>query len=189
MILCSAPHQELEWYCPIAIAVNSQDIIAITYNGPNLHILPVSVRRQEVSDFFIHDYWVSGLFPRSGILNTRTREDNVSDTGSVSILRWWERFMGKNWHLQFHYTSTPCMFHHPVPGGYKYGDLALQVEGVSNETEKYGRESYGTLSREWLLWQGQEAIVWVNYWPILSSERVPHIKKPAIVRKKTKIWS
>jgi hypothetical protein len=32
----------------------------------------------------------------------------------------------------------------PVPGGklggYKYGDLALQVGGVSNETVKYGRE-------------------------------------------------
>jgi hypothetical protein len=27
-----------------------------------------------------------------------------------------------------------------VPGGYKYGDLALQVERVSNETVKYGRE-------------------------------------------------
>jgi hypothetical protein len=29
----------------------------------------------------------------------------------------------------------------------------------------------------------------VNYRPVLSSERVPHIKKPAIVRQKTKIWS
>jgi hypothetical protein len=29
---------------------------------------------------------------------------------------------------------------HPVPGGYKckYGNLALQVEGVSDETIKYG---------------------------------------------------
>jgi hypothetical protein len=27
---------------------------------------------------------------------------------------------------------------HPVPGGYKYGNLALQVEGVSDETVKYG---------------------------------------------------
>jgi hypothetical protein len=29
---------------------------------------------------------------------------------------------------------------HPVPGGYKYGDLTLQVGGVSDETVKYGRE-------------------------------------------------
>jgi hypothetical protein len=29
----------------------------------------------------------------------------------------------------------------------------------------------------------------VNYRPVLSSERVPHIKKPAIVRQKTRIWS
>jgi hypothetical protein len=28
----------------------------------------------------------------------------------------------------------------PVPGGYKYGDLALQVGGVSDEAIKYGRE-------------------------------------------------
>jgi hypothetical protein len=26
---------------------------------------------------------------------------------------------------------------HPVPGGYKYGNLALQVGGVSDETIKY----------------------------------------------------
>jgi hypothetical protein len=27
---------------------------------------------------------------------------------------------------------------HSVPGGYKYGNLALQVGGVSNDTVKYG---------------------------------------------------
>jgi hypothetical protein len=37
---------------------------------------------------------------------------------------------------------------HPVPGGYKYGDLALQVEGVSDETVKYGREFCGTSTEE-----------------------------------------
>jgi hypothetical protein len=34
---------------------------------------------------------------------------------------------------------------HPVPGGYKYGDLALQVGGVSDETVKYGLEFCGTV--------------------------------------------
>jgi hypothetical protein len=29
---------------------------------------------------------------------------------------------------------------HPVPGGYKHGDLALLVRGVSYETINYGRE-------------------------------------------------
>jgi hypothetical protein len=71
---------------------------------------------------------------------------------------------------------------HPVLGKCKYGDLALQVRRVSNETEKYGREFCGTSALEWLLWQGPEAMEQVNYRPILSSERVPHIKKPAIVR-------
>jgi hypothetical protein len=33
---------------------------------------------------------------------------------------------------------------HPVRGGYKYGDLAFQVGGVSDETVKYGREFYRT---------------------------------------------
>jgi hypothetical protein len=75
---------------------------------------------------------------------------------------------------------------HPVPGGYKYRELALQVGGVSDEPVKYGREFSGTSTQERLLWQGLEAIVQVNYKRILSSERVPHIKKPAIVRQKKK---
>jgi hypothetical protein len=37
---------------------------------------------------------------------------------------------------------------HPVPGAYKYGDLALQVGGVSDETVKYGREFCGTSTQE-----------------------------------------
>jgi hypothetical protein len=32
----------------------------------------------------------------------------------------------------------------PVPGGYTYGDLALQIGGVSNVTVKYGHQSRGT---------------------------------------------
>jgi hypothetical protein len=67
--------------------------------------------------------------------------------------------------------------------------MALQVGGVSDETVKYGREFCGSSTQEWLFWQGLEAIVQVNCRPILSSERVPHIKKPAIVGQKTKIWS
>jgi hypothetical protein len=32
---------------------------------------------------------------------------------------------------------------HPVPGGYKYGNLALQVGGVSDKTVKFGLSSAG----------------------------------------------
>jgi hypothetical protein len=32
--------------------------------------------------------------------------------------------------------------------GYKYGNLALQVEGVSDETVKYGRDFYGIWTKE-----------------------------------------
>jgi hypothetical protein len=49
----------------------------------------------------------------------------------------------------------------PVPGGYKYGDLAVQ---------SFGSEFCGTSTQECILWQGPEAIV-----------------KPAIVRQKKKI--
>jgi hypothetical protein len=38
--------------------------------------------------------------------------------------------------------------YNPVPGGYKYGNLALQVGGVSDETVKYGREFCGTSTQE-----------------------------------------
>jgi hypothetical protein len=46
---------------------------------------------------------------------------------------------------------------------------------------KYGQEFCGTRTRELLLWQGSEAIAQVNYRSILSSEKVPHIKKSSIV--------
>jgi hypothetical protein len=51
---------------------------------------------------------------------------------------------------------------HPVPGGYKYGDLALQVGGVS-------RIGTMVLSPAGLRWRGPAAIA--NYRPLLSSER------------------
>jgi hypothetical protein len=62
---------------------------------------------------------------------------------------------------------------HPVPGGYKYGDLALQVGGVSRiGIILYGLESYGTQARAGLRWQGPAATV-------LLSERALQNKKPA----------
>jgi hypothetical protein len=47
---------------------------------------------------------------------------------------------------------------HPVAGGYKYWDLALQVGGVSDETVKYDREFCGTSAEERLVWQGPEQL-------------------------------
>jgi hypothetical protein len=46
---------------------------------------------------------------------------------------------------------------------------------------KYGRECQGTRTREWLRWLGPEAIT--NDRPVLSSERAPHINKPATIRR------
>jgi hypothetical protein len=47
--------------------------------------------------------------------------------------------------------GTQCLgvkLDHPVPGGYKYGDLALQVGSLAFETVKYGREYRGTQTQE-----------------------------------------
>jgi hypothetical protein len=60
------------------------------------------------------------------------------------------------------------------------GGLVLQVVGVSNEIIKYGHEFCGSWTREWLLWQGPEAIIQVNYRPILWSERVTKSWNPQL---------
>jgi hypothetical protein len=39
---------------------------------------------------------------------------------------------------------------YPLPGGYKYGNLALQVDGVSDETVKYGYGFCANRTIEWL---------------------------------------
>jgi hypothetical protein len=43
-----------------------------------------------------------------------------------------------------------CIKLTPVPGGYKYGNLGLQVGGVSDETVKYGYGFCATRAIEWL---------------------------------------
>jgi hypothetical protein len=71
---------------------------------------------------------------------------------------------------------------HPVPGGYKYGDLVLQVGGVSRiGTIKYGIESRGTQTGTGLLWR--EPASTVNYRPVLSSERALQTSKLTIVQR------
>jgi hypothetical protein len=69
---------------------------------------------------------------------------------------------------------------HPVLGGYKYGDLALQFGGVSRiGTIKYGLESRGTQTRTEQRWRGPAPTV--NYRPVLSSERALQNNKPTTV--------
>jgi hypothetical protein len=68
----------------------------------------------------------------------------------------------------------------PSSEGYKYGDLALQVGGVSKIRKiKYGLESSGTQTRKRLHWRGPAARV--NYRPVLSSERAPQNNKHTTV--------
>jgi hypothetical protein len=67
---------------------------------------------------------------------------------------------------------------HTVPGGCKYGDLALQVGGVSDETVEYGREFYRTSTKSDCSGMVQKQFT-VNYRPVLSSERALQNNKPA----------
>jgi hypothetical protein len=64
----------------------------------------------------------------------------------------------------------------------------LYRKTAANGIVKYSLEFCWTRSREWLFWQSPEAIG-VRFRPILSSERLPHIKKPATVRRKKEIRS
>jgi hypothetical protein len=70
-----------------------------------------------------------------------------------------------------------------VEAGSITSTVALRVVGgddkgsLESETVKYGSESHGTRAREWLRWRGPTEIL--NERPVLSSERAPHINKPA----------
>jgi hypothetical protein len=69
---------------------------------------------------------------------------------------------------------------HLVPGGYKNGDLVLQVGVLSRiGTIKYGLESRGIQTRAGLRWRGPAATV--NYRPVFSSETALQNNKPATV--------
>jgi hypothetical protein len=65
-----------------------------------------------------------------------------------------------------------------VEAGSSTSTVALRVVGddekgsLESETVKYGRESHGTRTREWLHWRGPAAIV--NDRPLLSSESASH---------------
>jgi hypothetical protein len=52
-------------------------------------------------DFFLQNYWVSGLCPSSGILNTGKHK--VSETGSVSVFR---SGQGDTYSVGSHRTKT-----------------------------------------------------------------------------------
>jgi hypothetical protein len=65
---------------------------------------------------------------------------------------------------------------HPVPAGYKYENLVIEVGGVSDETVIYGYRSCATLTNE--------SDCTANYRPVLSSERTSYMKKQELVRLK-----
>jgi hypothetical protein len=72
-----------------------------------------------------------------------------------------------------------------VEAGSNTSTVTLRVIGgdkkwsLESERVKYGHKSNETRTWQWLHWQGSAAIV--NNIPVLLSERMPHIKKPATV--------
>jgi hypothetical protein len=83
---------------------------------------------------------------------------NIRSKKLKSVLKWCA-------HIYFILTLL-------VVGGDEKGSL-------ESETVKYGQESHGTWTQKSLRWRWPGAIV--NDRPVLSSERAPHIKKPANV--------
>jgi hypothetical protein len=81
------------------------------------------------------------------------------------------------WFAQSLYHSTDR-----VEAGSNTSTVTLRVVGgdkkriLKSETVKYGRESQGTRTRERLRWQGPAADTKDR--PVLSSERVPHERRP-----------
>jgi hypothetical protein len=70
---------------------------------------------------------------------------------------------------------------HPVSEGCKYGNLALVVGGVSDETVKYDREFCGTFDPRVTALARPRSNCTAYYRPVLSSERAPQNNKPATV--------
>jgi hypothetical protein len=70
-------------------------------------------------------------------------------------------------------STVPEPSSHPVPGECKYGDLALEIVGVSIERENMVVGSARLRP---------ESDCIANYRLVLSSERAPHIKNEAIVQ-------
>jgi hypothetical protein len=87
------------------------------------------------------------------------------------------RLSGVMSHYKIHFVPYRKQSH--VEAGSNTSTVALRVVGgdktgsLESETVKYGRKSHGTRTREWPRW--------LNHRPVLSSERVAHINKPATV--------
>jgi hypothetical protein len=80
-----------------------------------------------------------------------------------------------------------------VEAGINTSTVTLRVVGgdekgsLESETVNYGHESHGSRTSECLRWRGPGAIV--NDISVLSSEREPHINKPATDTNKNQVVS
>jgi hypothetical protein len=72
-----------------------------------------------------------------------------------------------------------------TPGGRKYGDLALQVGGVSDETAKYGYGFWATRTIEWLHYKLQTHPLVREVTPQKQDRKISESKIPT----GSNIWS
>jgi hypothetical protein len=123
----------------------------------------------------------------------KDRETNNETTAVArqQPARQWTGWVAITWEPQQTRTQQEksCVFYWSVPRVYKrveylHRDPASRRrrrKGKSQcETVKYGHESYGTRTREWLHWQGPAAST--KDGPVFSSERVPHKNETLIVK-------
>jgi hypothetical protein len=100
--------------------------------------------------------------------------------------RWWPDTR-TDWltvsQLQDNFDFDSDVFSRRCGGRWKYLHCSLasrkkreKGNPVKNEIARYGFKHCGTWIHEWQSWQGPTALAWVNYRPILSSERALHTK-------------
>jgi hypothetical protein len=129
--------------------------------------------------------------PRNGrvqplLCNKRVNKHPFLHNCSVNGFQQWKwRFLcGFCWNIISLDSRVPELDSR-VEAGSNTSTVTLRVVGgvekksLESERVNYGHESHGSRTRKYLHWQGPGAIV--NDRPVLSSERAPHINKPATV--------
>jgi hypothetical protein len=112
----------------------------------------------------------------------RSRDNKRNNRGQLTV-RYGDLYSGRVEVIKGSWFVIPSHFR--VEAGSNTSTVTLRVVGgdekgsLESETVNYGHESNGSRTRRCLRWQGPGAIV--NDRPVLSSERAPHINKPATV--------
>jgi hypothetical protein len=110
-------------------------------------------------------------------------------SASQTNIFWWKQLNSKRATVFSVRSVSRCYKRDKLGAAVEVGSntstVALRVAGgdekgsLESETVRYGYENHGTRTREWLRWRRPAAIG--NRRPVLSSEKAPHVNKPATV--------